>query len=123
MKSSSKKAIVKLQSTHLQNITLIQETYYNSLTKPNISTSFCKTHRQIKKPKVKFTPFPPQTQNTPNFTCNTFRPKNSSIFETIIGTNRRKISVNSNDNNIFILYEDYYDISDISEFELDNSLN
>ena len=118
--SSSKNTIVKLQSTHLQNITLIQETYYSSLTKPNISTSFCKTHRKIKNPKIKFTPFPSQTQNITNFTCNTFRPKNTSIFEKIIGTtSKRKISVNSNESNMLTLHDDYYDISDISDFELD----
>ena len=121
MKSTTKNSIVKLQSTHLQNITLIQETYYSSLTKSNISTSFCNTHRKIKKQKIKFTPFPTaQTTSVTNFTCNTFRPKNTVIFEKIIGTtSKRKISVNSNESNMLTLHDDCYDISEISDFELD----
>lgn len=121
MKAASTKTIMKFHSKNMQYITLIQETYYSSLKKSNIATSFGNGFPKIKNKKLKFTPFPIFTENKPRMTCNTFRPKCSSIFEKIIGINHRKISV-SDPKEKLENEMGCYDIDEISDFELDNNL-
>lgn len=114
-----------------ESITIEQKTYYNSNSHKYISTSFCKTSRNKKTSNTKtmFTPFPLSSSvEVPKQKCNTCRQKCPLIFEKISHIDNRKTSItNSIQANILIAKalesQEYYDITDVSDFELDNTID
>ena len=112
-------------------ITIEQETYYNSNSHKYISTYFCKSSRKIKttNTKIMFTPCPLSSSvPVPKQKCKTCRQKCPLIFEKISHIDNRKTSIsNSIQANILIAkaleLQEYYEISDVSDFELENTID